>query len=66
MVVEEETLRVSADQSQQQAFANEAFFMQDAWRKSKVIFFKFTLLFLVEHLIFLAPLVDLKLAISRR
>ena len=67
MLVDEETLRVSANQgNEQQAFANEAFFIKEAWTKSKVVFFKFTLLFLVEHLIFLVPLVDLKLAITRR
>ena len=67
LLVDEETLRVSASQgNEQQSFANEAFFIKEAWKKSKVVFSKFTLLFLVEHLIFMVPLVDLKLAITRR
>ena len=67
-MVEEAVLRDSSNQGNehQKAYANKALFIKDAWTKSKVVFLKFTLLFLLEHLIFLAPLVDLKLATRRR
>ena len=65
--VEEETLCVSANEgSRQQAFENEALFITEAWIKSKAVFIKFILLFLVEHLIFLVPLIDLHVAIRSR
>ena len=66
---EEAKMQESAWQSKgslMQAFSNEALFIEAAWRKSKILFSKFTLLFLLEHLIFLLPLVDLKVAINHR
>ena len=63
----EETLNASSKQAnEQQALTNERFFIKEAWMKSKALFFKFTLLFLMEHLLFLAPLLDLKMATRYR
>ena len=37
-----------------------------AWREAKMIYFKFLLLFCIEHFIFLLPLLELKFTIGRR
>ena len=37
-----------------------------AWREAKIIYLKFLLLFFVEHLIFLLPLLEIKFTIGRR
>ena len=66
---EGETVQASgqgSNENEMQSFANEALFIEDAWRKPKYIFLKFTLLFLMEHFIFLVPLIDLKMGITNR
>ena len=37
-----------------------------AWREAKAIYLKFAALFMVQHFVFLVPLIELKVTIGQR